>query len=129
MDISAQQRLEIIKIEMGLLQATLDKYDDLIFRNRNGFSQGMMRHQYWYKYVLKYRTLRESFNREETQLIDLSLYDLTNHFMQEQGTASERLRKSFFKLEPGIVYGLMALCSFCVWLLIHYGIITFVVES
>ena len=35
MEINPEQRLEIIKLEMGLIQATLDKYDDLIFRNRN----------------------------------------------------------------------------------------------
>ena len=37
MEINPEQRLEIIKLEMGLIQATLDKYDDLIFRNRNWF--------------------------------------------------------------------------------------------
>ena len=32
-----EEKLEILKLEMGLLQATLDKYDDLIYRNRNWF--------------------------------------------------------------------------------------------
>jgi hypothetical protein len=31
------QRFEILKVELGLIQATLDKYDDLIFRGRNFF--------------------------------------------------------------------------------------------
>ena len=28
-------RMKLIHLEMGLLQATLDKYDDLIWRNRS----------------------------------------------------------------------------------------------
>ena len=32
-----QQKFELLKIEMGIIQSTLDKYDDLIFKNRNFF--------------------------------------------------------------------------------------------
>ena len=81
----SKERLEILKIEMSLIQGTFDKYDDLIFRNRNWFitiwvgaiglaftlkdpritllavlasllywfTEGLMRHQYWYKYVIR----------------------------------------------------------------------------
>ena len=157
MNLSDDQRLEIIKIEMGLIQSTLDKYDDLIFRNRNWFitlwmgtmgatftikeplfplfatmlallywfTEGMMRHQYWYKYVLRYRTLRENFNSKSAIISNISLYDLTNRYMDEHGTSNERLKKSFFKLEPSVIYGLMALCSLIIWLLLINGTVVF----
>ena len=37
MMLNKDEKLEILKLEMGLLQSTLDKYDDLIYRNRNWF--------------------------------------------------------------------------------------------
>lgn len=37
MVLSEDSRFELLKLEMGLLQSTLDKYDDLIYRNRNWF--------------------------------------------------------------------------------------------
>lgn len=157
MEINDQQSLEIIKLEMGLIQSTLDKYDDLIFRNRNWFitlwmgtmgacftikeplfpifatllaflywfTEGMMRHQYWYKYVLRYRCLRDSFNADSTQISDISLYDLTNHYMNDHRSSKDRLKKSFFKLEPSVVYGLMAFCSVAIWLLLYCNVLTF----
>lgn len=158
MKVTENQSFEIIKIEMGLVQSTLDKYDDLIFRNRNWFitlwmatvgvvftakeplfcvfatllaflywfTEGMMRHQYWYKYVLRYRTLRDAFNTVGYTISDISLYDLTNHYMDRHGTFKNRFRKSFFKLEPSVIYGLMGLCSVGVWLLLNYRVIKFV---
>ena len=141
---------------MGLIQSTLDKYDDLIFRNRNWFItlwmgtmgagltikeplfpifatllaflywfiEGMMRHQYWYKYVLRYRCLRDSFNSNDIKISDISLYDLTNHYMDDHRSSSDRLKKSFFKLEPFLIYGLMALSSVVIWLLIFFKILS-----
>ena len=32
-----KERFEVLKVEMGLLQGTLDKYDSLIFQSRNWF--------------------------------------------------------------------------------------------
>lgn len=157
MEITKKERLEIFKIEMGLIQATLDKYDDLIFRNRNwfitlwmgtiglGFTlksewfpvfavllsilywfiEGMMRHQYWYKYVLRYRVIREHINMNPPDLESLSLYDLTNHFSDKRVSKKEMIKKSFFKLEPSIVYGGMALCASVIWSLIMAGVIEF----
>ncbi|MCW8193373.1 hypothetical protein F6455_01070 [Proteobacteria bacterium 005FR1] len=106
------QKFEILKTELNLIQATLDKYDDLIFRGRNffvtlwlatvglGFTirsefmpvlaailalvywllEGMMRHQYWFKYVDRYRFLRDSINQNQLKLAEISVYDLTNHY-------------------------------------------------
>lgn len=158
MEFKREERFEILKVEMGLIQSTLDKYDDLIFRNRNwfitiwtgaiglGFTirsdwllllaivvsilywfiEGMMRHQYWYKYVLRYRTLRNQINSESGTLDDLYLYDLTNHYMSSERDACERLKKSFFKLEPTVVYGGMSLSALLIWYLVDVGIIDFI---
>jgi len=157
MIISDDQSLEIIKLEMSLIQATLDKYDDLIFRNRNWFitlwmgtmgatftlkeplfpmfavilaflywfTEGMMRHQYWYKYVLRYRTLRDTFNAAGTKISDVSLYDLTNHYMDDHRSNGDRFKKSFFKLEPSVIYGLMAISSFLIWISLQRNFIAF----
>jgi len=90
----SKEQLEILKVEMSLIQGIFNKYDDLIFRNRNwfitiwvgaiglaftvkdpglsflavlasilyGFTEGMMRHQYWCKYVVRYRAIRSWLN-------------------------------------------------------------------
>lgn len=149
----SSQRLEILKLEMQLIQSTLDKYDDLMFRNRNWFItiwmgaiglsftihstsvailgalvafvywfiEGMMRHQYWYKYVARYRAIRTWLNDPKSEA-EISIYDLTNHY----GTCPEhweRIRKSFLKLEPTVVYLLMAGGAIAVGLLMTSGII------
>jgi hypothetical protein len=133
----SQERLEILKLEMGLIQGIFNKYDDLIFRNRNWFItiwlgaiglsfsvgdpditymavlsavlywflEGMMRHQYWYKYVIRYRAIREWLNDSEDDSI--SIYDLTNHY-GERSTRWERIHNSFLKLEPTILGVFMA---------------------
>lgn len=128
---------------MGLVQATLDKYDDLIFRSRNWFItvwmgaiglsftigsadllllavfaafvywfiEGMMRHQYWYKYVTRYRALREWVNSDNSEAI--AVYDLTNSLGRQPGRW-ERFHKCFFKVEPTVVYILMGLAAMVV---------------
>tara|TARA_R110001599_G_C12036345_1_gene640629 strand:+ start:348 stop:803 length:456 start_codon:yes stop_codon:yes gene_type:complete len=140
-----EQKLEILKVEMSLIQGTFDKYDDLIFRNRNWFItiwagaiglaftikdpqitylgvlaaalywllEGMMRNQYWYKYVVRYRAIRTWLNESSEESI--SVYDLTNHY-GKRATRSETMQKSFFKLEPtvlGLFMALSALVAYC----------------
>ncbi len=137
-----KERLEVLKIEMGLLQGTLDKYDSLIFQSRNWFIslwlgavglaftakvpnlallagaaaviywvfEGLMRHQYWYKYVVRYRAIRQWLNAPGSPEA-ISIYDLTNHY-GERAAGWLRFRKCFFKLEPTIVYSLI---SFAAW--------------
>lgn len=127
-----KEHLEILKVEMSLLQGIFNKYDDLIFRNRNWFitiwvgaiglaftlenptlsylavlasvlywfTEGMMRHQYWYKYVVRYRAIREWLNESTSESI--SVYDLTNHFGRRP-SAWERIHNSFLKLEPSLL--------------------------
>jgi hypothetical protein len=140
----SKEKLEILKIEMGLIQGTFDKYDDLIFRNRNWFitiwagaiglaftitdprlsflavlaavfywlSEGLMRHQYWYKYVIRYRAIREWLNESEKGVI--SVYDLTNHY-GTRATRWERFHNSFLKLEPTILCVLMVVSALVVY--------------
>lgn len=128
----SKEQLEILKVEMGLIQGIFNKYDDLIFRNRNWFitiwvgaiglaftvnepnlsllailasaiywvTEGLMRFQYWYKYVVRYRAIRKWLN--EPISVSISFYDLTNHYGERAGKW-ERIRNSFFKLEPSIL--------------------------
>lgn len=123
-----EQRFEVLKAELGLIQATLDKYDDLIFRARNffitlwiaciglsftikaaavpllavllallyWFLEGMMRYQYWFKYVDRYRFLRDTLNSPSFDLKSLSIYDLTNHFHRKSITKWGKFRQCFF---------------------------------
>lgn len=134
-----KEKLEILKIEMNLIQGIFNKYDDLIFRNRNWFItiwagaiglaftikdpritflgvlaailywflEGMMRHQYWYKYVIRYRAIRYWLN--ESQAAPISVYDLTNHY-GKRATNWDRITNSFFKLEPSLL-GLFLISS------------------
>jgi len=143
MHLEDDQRFEILKLEMGLLQATLDKYDDLIFRSRNWFItiwmgsiglsftiqsadipilaifsatlywfiEGMMRHQYWYKYVIRYRALRDWVNSDGGDSI--AIYDLTNS-LGSQPDRWQHFYKCFFKLEPTVVYVLMGVAALIV---------------
>lgn len=142
---SNDQKLEILKVEMSLIQGTFDKYDDLIFRNRNWFItiwagaiglaftikdpeitylgvlaavlywflEGMMRNQYWYKYVVRYRAIRAWLNESSDESI--SVYDLTNHY-GKRASKWETAQQSFFKIEPTVLGLFMvssALASYC----------------
>lgn len=153
-----EQRFEILKTELSLIQATLDKYDDLIFRGRNffvtlwlaslglaftieseavpllaiglsilyWFLEGMMRHQYWFKYVDRYRFLRDRINQAGgLKLAEISVYDLTNHFHRKPGTRWARITACFFKLEPGVLYGVMGTVAFVLWVLLHFKMLSF----
>lgn len=155
------QRFEILKTELSLIQATLDKYDDLIFRGRNffitlwlatlglsftiksalvpllavalsalyWFLEGMMRYQYWFKYVDRYRFLRDHINEPEFRLTDISIYDLTNHFHRIPRPWWVRARACFFKIEPTALYGVMGCAAFALWLLLHNNALQFPARS
>jgi len=150
------QRFEILKTELSLIQATLDKYDDLIFRGRNffvtlwlaslglsftlksadvsllavglsliyWFLEGMMRHQYWWKYVDRYRFLRDQINRSDFDISQIPVYDLTNFFRHEPVSSWKRIQTSFFKLEPAVLYAVMGLAALVVWLLFRNNMLT-----
>ena len=155
---SPEHKFEILKIELSLIQATLDKYDDLIFRGRNffvtlwlasiglafpiqsavvpllavvlsllyWFLEGMMRHQYWYKYVDRYRFLRDNINTPDCDLADLTVYDLTNELRRKPYTWWGRVRMCFFKVEPSVLYGVMGVSAAVIWLLLHTGVVRFI---
>lgn len=154
-----EQKFEILKIEMGLIQSTLDKYDDLIFRGRNffvtlwlaciglaftiqsgfvpllavglsilyWFFEGMMRYQYWFKYVDRYRFLRRALNpgAGHFDVEKISVYDLTNHNHRKSISWLAQAKACFFKKEPFFVYALMACAAFLVWVLLNCHVIEF----
>jgi hypothetical protein len=155
------QKFEILKTELSLIQATLDKYDDLIFRGRNffitlwlaslglaftiksevvpllavalsalyWFLEGMMRHQYWLKYVDRYRFLRDRINAPDFQFASISVYDLTNHFHRIHRSWWERVRACFFKTEPTVLYSVMGCAALVLWLLLRDRVLQFPVVS
>lgn len=152
-----EDKLEILKIEMGLIQSTLDKYDDLIFRNRNffitlwlaclglsftikstfvpilavflsilyWFFEGMMRHQYWFKYVDRYRFLRDTLNTDPQELSEISVYDLTNRYHRKGVSAFEKLKACFLKLEPTLLFLLMGIGALLICYFLNHGVISF----
>jgi len=85
--------------------------------------EGLMRHQYWYKYVIRYRALRDAFNRGSPALKALSLYDLTNHYGTPKPPKWEHLRASFGKLEPTVLYSVLGLAAIVVWWLVRARVI------
>jgi len=154
---TTEQRFEILKIELALIQSRFDKYDDLIFRGRTSFItlwlaclglsftiksdvvpwlavglsvlywflEGMVRHQYWFKYVDRYRFLRDSINKPGADLSNISVYDLTNKAHRVSTSRWHEVRPCFFKLEPTVLYGVMGMAAFLVWLLLRLGVLTF----
>ncbi|AOE50929.1 hypothetical protein [Kangiella sediminilitoris] len=152
-----KEKIEILKIEMTLIQSTLDKYDDLIFRNRNffitlwlaclglsftikstfvpnlaaflsilyWFFEGMMRHQYWFKYVDRYRFLRDTLNSSTPELSEISVYDLTNKYHRKDVSVFQKLKACFFKLEPTILFLLMGAGALLIWYFVSKGVISF----
>ena len=157
MELDSEQRLEILKLEMQLIQGVFDKYDAMIFNSRNwfvtlwtatiglGFTarlpvllpmaamlailywilEGLMRHQYWYKYVVRYRALRELLNAHPVHIESFSIYDLTHKYGTPQPSEWERTVRSFLKLEPCVLYTSLALAAVGMWALVANGFITF----
>ena len=152
-----EQRFEILKIELSLIQSRFDKYDDLIFRGRNlfvtlwlaclglsftiksvvvpwlavalsvlyWFLEGMMRHQYWFKYVDRYRFLRDWINKPGADISHISVYDLTNTAHRVSKSRRHQIKACFFKLEPTVLYAVMGVSAFLLWLLLRLSILTF----
>jgi hypothetical protein len=85
--------------------------------------EGLMRHQYWYKYVIRYRSLRDEFNRTPPHVDAISIYDLTHHYGVPKPSEWERLLRSFGKLEPSVLYTSLGLGAIGVWWLVKVGTI------
>lgn len=147
--ISDDQRLDLIRQEMGLLQNVFDKYDDLIFRNRNffvtlwiagiaasatikipalslcaallalayWFLEGMLRYNYMFKYVMRYRTIRDAINADCPPFAEISVFDLTNYYIGSNRRSWRKVRQSFLKSEPLLLYGLMGAIAVVFYLL------------
>ncbi len=84
--------------------------------------EGLMRHQYWYKYVVRYRAIREQLN-ESPDVVNLSVYDLTHHYGMPKPSERERFRRSFGKLEPIVLYATLGLGATVLWWLVTGGVI------
>ncbi len=89
------------------------------------FLEGTMRHQYWYKYVERYRFLRDAINRPGVDLSYMSVYDLTNTVHRISKSRRHQMKACFFKLEPSVLYGVMGTAAFLVWLLLRFSILRF----
>ena len=85
--------------------------------------EGLMRHQYWYKYVIRYRVLRDTLNDGSNNFDALSVYDLTNHYGTPKPLNWEHLRASFLKLEPTVLYSLLGAGAVVLWWLVKTGMI------
>jgi hypothetical protein len=155
--VTKDERFEILKIELSLIQTRFDKYDDMIFRGRNAFItlwlaaiglsftiksltvtwlavflsilywflEGMVRHQYWYKYVDRYRFLRDSLNNPEADISRISVYDLTNKNHRSSSSRWHEIKPCFLKLEPSVLYGAMGGAALLLWLLLRLRVLNF----
>ena len=147
---SRTEQLEILKLEMGLIQGTFDKYDDLIFRNRNWFitiwtgaiglsftigsvyTCGLalaLAFVYWflegmmrYHYWHKYVVRYRAIRGwlNESTEESISIYDLTNHYGDRPSNWT-RFRQSFFKAEPLSVAIFLAAGAAVTLYLVHTG--------
>jgi hypothetical protein len=134
-----EERLQILLTEMELLQGRFDKYDDLIFRNREWvitvvvallgaaltlsrpqlgvlaawapalffLAEMSIRFAYWYKYVDRYRFIRDTLN-SGSDIFTISMYDLTNKYNRKYRRlrrVGDQIRSVVFKVEPLIFYG------------------------
>jgi hypothetical protein len=156
MDLTPEQRLDLLKVEMHLIQAVFDKYDDMVFRSRNwfvtlwmatlglGFTarvpafiltagllaafywllEGMIRHQYWYKYVVRYRAVRDELNRVPANVEGLSVFDLTHHYGKQRPSEWKRLWHSFAKVEPFVLYLALGMTAVILWWLGVGGVVS-----
>jgi len=88
------------------------------------FLEGMVRHQYWYKYVVRYRAIRDELNNEKGNIENLSLYDLTHHYGNNKPSEGERVWKSFVKVEPLVFYAVLGFVAYGVW---QYQVVTAVI--
>lgn len=81
----------------------------------------MLRYNYWYKYVIRYRVLRDELNKDSPDINRLSVYDLTNKYMEETPGHS-KFKSSFFKSESILFYGGMAIFALILGILLLKGI-------
>jgi hypothetical protein len=88
-----------------------------------------MRYQYWYKYVIRYRAIREALNERPAPIEQLSLYDLTHSYGLPQPSHGERLRRSFGKLEPIVLYTMLAFGALLLSWLVTRGVIFLATEG
>jgi hypothetical protein len=89
--------------------------------------EGLLRFNYWYKYVIRYRVIRDELNKGSPDINRLSVYDLTNKYMEEIPGYS-RFKSSFIKTESILFYGGMAILGLLLGLLLVKGGILFPIK-
>ncbi len=67
---------------------------------------------YWYKYVVRYRFIRDTLNQNKS-IDSISIYDLTHHYGDFPGV-QDRLKSCVFKLEPMVFFGGLAVAAIVV---------------
>ena len=85
--------------------------------------EGLLRHQYWYKYVERYRRIRDELNKPDPDLDSLSVYDLTNKYSSAPDEKASKIVGSFFKIETVVFYVSMALLGITMGVLFMKDII------
>ncbi len=85
--------------------------------------ESLIRHQHWYKYVIRYRAVRDALNSHPPDISKLSLYDLTQHLDPNRPAkwTLTRFRESFFRLEPFAVYFSLGVAALILWWGFHNG--------
>jgi len=89
------------------------------------FLEGMVRHQYWFKYVSRYRFLRDWLNKPDGDISAISVYDLTNTKHRPSQSRWNEIKPCFLKLEPSVLYGVMGAAALLVWVLLRTGVLHF----
>lgn len=84
-----------------------------------------MRHQYLFKYVDRYHCLRDWTNAPDFQQAGILTRHLTGHFRRIPRSWSARVRASFFKVEPTVLYGFMGGAALVLWLLLRDSVLQF----
>ena len=87
--------------------------------------EGMLRFAYWYKYVIRYRTIRDELNKKTPNVERLSVYDLTNKYMKEEIPRYSKLKSAFIKPESILFYSGMSTLALLLGILLVKGIILF----
>ncbi len=89
--------------------------------------ESLIRHQHWYKYVVRYRAIRDALNQNPSGISTMSIYDLTHHVSGDAPSRWKRFRESFIRLVPLAVYLSLGAAALLLWWVFHNG--TFQIPS
>ena len=83
-------------------------------------SEGLIRYKYWYRFVPKYRLIRDLLNTDSSDINSIDLLDLTCSNDQNivKKYTKNKFRNSFFRIELVILYGGMIILSLLIGFII-----------